>query len=76
MIKPGAGHLSRPATDHTVVIGEVLIFAVDLPGVALDDFGVPAFRQLVDEQHVEHVLVPPVLEVSVRLVEMFGACEG
>jgi hypothetical protein len=76
VVEPGAGHLSRPATDHAVVVGEVLVFAVDLPGMALDDFGVPALRQLVDEQHVEHVLVPPVLDVSVGLVEMLGACEG
>ncbi len=76
VVEPSAGHLSRPAADHAVVVREVLVFAVDLPGVALDDFGVPAFRQLVDEQHVQHVLVPPVLDVSARLVEMLGPCEG
>lgn len=76
VVEPGAGHLSRPAADHAVIVGKVLVFAVDLPCVALDDFGVPAFGQLVDEQHVEHVLVPPVLDVSVRLVKMLGPCEG
>ena len=42
MVEPGACHLFRPAADHAVVIGVVLVLTVYFPYMALDDLDVPA----------------------------------
>ena len=42
MVEPGACHLFRPAADHAVVIGVILVLTVYFPYMALDDLDVPA----------------------------------
>lgn len=70
VIEPGTGHLLGSTTDHAVVVGEVLVLAVDLASVTLDDADVPAGGQLVGEEGSEHVLIPPVFVVGGGVVEV------
>ena len=42
MVESSTGHLFRPAADHAVVIGVILVLTVYFPYMAVDDLDVPA----------------------------------
>ena len=73
MVEPCSGHFFRPAADHAVIVGEVLVLAVDFSYMSLDDPGVPTVVQFVLIKQLQHVLVPPEFFLSGALVEVSGS---
>lgn len=75
VIKPGSWHLFGSTTDDSVVKWEVLIFAINLSDMSLDDFNHEWFRYLVLDEHFEHGLIPPEFFLCFFRIEVFGSCE-
>lgn len=75
-VESGPRHELAPPADEAVVEGEVVVLAVDLLHVALDDGHPPAEGQAVVRKHRAHVLVPVVLALGALLMQQLLVGEG
>lgn len=62
-------HVLAPPADETVIEGEIIVLAVDLLHMPLDNGHPPAHRQPVMRKHRAHVLIPVILPLRAFLMQ-------
>jgi hypothetical protein len=71
VVKARARHEFAPPTDRTEVVGEIVVFTVNLLGIALDNRDTPTHGQVINDKHAQHVLIPKILAFSRLFMNLF-----